>query len=114
MIMEDLRATVCDTCRYKNKRERGEDCIVRGCIQFDGTRVVYCSGHTLGTVPPPVLEGETCRDVMIKDLEWNAHDFGEMGKFVRLEYAKNIVTGEFGGRKRICDSLRKKDDKNKV
>lgn len=30
-------------------------------------------------------------DKMVKRLEYNSHDYGEMGKFLRLEYAISIV-----------------------
>ncbi len=26
-----------------------------------------------------------------KDFEYNSHDFGEMGKFIRIEYAANVA-----------------------
>jgi len=28
----------------------------------------------------------------MKAIDYNSHDMGEMGKFIRVEYAKNIIT----------------------
>jgi hypothetical protein len=41
------------------------------------------------------LESENIKKI-INDIEYNAHDFGELGKFIRLEYVKNIITKYFG------------------
>ncbi len=41
--------------------------------------------------PPGQLQSESWEEEYVKRLEYNSHDFGEMGKFIRLEYAINIL-----------------------
>lgn len=35
---------------------------------------------------------EFTKEDIEKKIDFNSHDFGEMGKFIRVDYAKNIVT----------------------
>jgi len=35
---------------------------------------------------------EQFNEEVMKAIDYNSHDMGEMGKFIRVEYAKNIIT----------------------
>lgn len=57
----------------------------------------------------PVKREENTQDSWEKKIDYNSHDMGELGKFIRVEYAKNIIKSEkLSGKKEAIEMVREK------
>lgn len=58
---------------------------------------------------------EQFNEEVMKAIDYNSHDMGEMGKFIRVEYAKNIITQKLTEHKElILKMVREKAPKLRI